>query len=82
MVYELTLTGREFSAAEAERMGFVSRVVPGSRDEVVRAAVETAKLIAEKSPIAVLGTKRVLQHARDHRCVVSTMPPGDCWVEA
>ena len=65
-VNELALTGRDFSAAEAERLGLVSRIVPGSRDEVVRAALDTAALIAQKSPIAVLGTKRVLQHSRDH----------------
>ena len=47
-------------------MGLVSRVVEGSRDEVLAAALETAKLIAEKSPVAVVGTKHLLQHARDH----------------
>ncbi|TFK89848.1 ClpP/crotonase [Polyporus arcularius HHB13444] len=66
LVSELAFTGRNFSAAEAEKMGLVSRVVEGGRDEVVAAALETAKLIAEKSPIAVLGTKHLLQHARDH----------------
>ena len=65
-VNELAFTARNFSAAEAERCGLVSRVVPGSRDEVLAAALETAKLIAEKSPVAVLGTKRLLLHARDH----------------
>ena len=69
LVSELAFTARPFSAAEAEKCGLVSRVVPGSRDEVVAAALETAKLIAEKSPIAVLGTKRILLHARDHTCV-------------
>ncbi len=63
---ELAFTGRNFSAVEAEKMGLVSRVVEGGRDEVVAAALETAKLIAEKSPIAVLGTKHLLHHARDH----------------
>ncbi|RPD64746.1 ClpP/crotonase [Lentinus tigrinus ALCF2SS1-6] len=66
LVSELAFTGRNFSAAEAEKMGLVSRVVQGGRDEVVAAALETAKLIAEKSPIAVLGTKHLLLHARDH----------------
>jgi Delta3,5-Delta2,4-dienoyl-CoA isomerase len=66
IVNELALTARDFGAEEAQRMGFVSKVVPGSRDEVVRAALETATVIAQKSPIAVLGTKKVLQHSRDH----------------
>ncbi|KAI0736029.1 ClpP/crotonase [Earliella scabrosa] len=52
LVNELALTARNFSATDADKMGFVSRV--------------TAKLIAEKSPVAVLGTKRLLLHARDH----------------
>ncbi|KAI0696032.1 ClpP/crotonase [Cerioporus squamosus] len=66
LVSELAFTGRNFSAAEAEKMGLVSRVVEGGREEVVAAALETAKLIAEKSPVAVLGTKHLLLHARDH----------------
>ena len=32
----------------------------------IAAALETAKLIASKSPIAVVGTKHLLAHARDH----------------
>ncbi|KAF7798218.1 hypothetical protein EIP86_009435 [Pleurotus ostreatoroseus] len=66
LVHELAYTAREFGADEATRMGLVSRVVPGGRDEVLAAALETAGVIARKSPIAVVGTKRVLLHARDH----------------
>ena len=54
-------------------MGLVSRVVQGGRDEVVAAALELAKLVAEKSPVAVLGTKHLLLHARDHPCVVPVL---------
>lgn len=66
LVHELAYTARNFTAAEAERMGFVSRVVPGGRDDVVRAALALAGVIAQKSPVAVLGTKHLLVHARDH----------------
>ncbi|KAI0756167.1 ClpP/crotonase [Daedaleopsis nitida] len=66
LVSELALTARNFSAVEAEKMGLVSRVVQGGRDEVLAAALETATLVAEKSPVAVLGTKHLLRHARDH----------------
>ncbi|KAI0791879.1 ClpP/crotonase-like domain-containing protein [Abortiporus biennis] len=66
LVHELAYTTRNFSAQEAEKMGLLSKVVQGGRDEVVKAALDTAKVIAAKSPIAVIGTKRVLQHARDH----------------
>ncbi|EJT99158.1 ClpP/crotonase, partial [Dacryopinax primogenitus] len=65
-VRELALTAREFDCREAERLGFVSRVVQGSREEVIVAACETARVIASKSPIAIMGTKHLLNHARDH----------------
>ncbi|KAI5118346.1 hypothetical protein M0805_009149 [Coniferiporia weirii] len=66
LVRELALTARTFGADEARALGFLSRVVQGSRTEVVRAALETAQLIAQKSPVAVAGTKRLLVHAQDH----------------
>lgn len=69
MVHELAFTARNFTAAEAEKIGLVSKVVEGGRVEVVKAALDTARVIASKSPIAVLGTKRVLLHSRDHRYV-------------
>ena len=75
LVRELAFTGRDFSAQEAAQAGFVSRLVKGGRDEVVKAALELASLIAKKSPIAVVGTKRVLLHARDHSCVVTLSAP-------
>jgi delta(3,5)-delta(2,4)-dienoyl-CoA isomerase len=55
-----------FSTQEAEKLGLVSKVVPGGRAEVVAAALDLASLIAQKSPIAVSGTKRILLHSRDH----------------
>lgn len=36
------------------------------RDETVEAAIECAKLIATKSPVAVQGTKVNLNYSRDH----------------
>lgn len=62
----MAYTGRAFSAKEAEKLGLVSRIIPGSREEVVKAALELAKTIAGKSPIAVSGSKRLISHARDH----------------
>ncbi|KAJ6478024.1 Delta2-dienoyl-CoA-isomerase [Mycena vulgaris] len=66
LMRELAYTARPFSAADAERLGLVSRVVPGGRAEVIAAALELAGVIARKSPIAVSGSKRILLHARDH----------------
>lgn len=66
-VRELAYTARNFGPQEAEQLGFISRVIKGGRDEVINSALETAALIASKSPIAILGTKHLLLHARDHR---------------
>ncbi|GAA5981435.1 hypothetical protein JCM11641_004762 [Rhodosporidiobolus odoratus] len=63
---ELALTARNFGAQEAEKLGLVSRVVQGGREEVLDAALILAKVIAAKSPIATLSTKHLLNHARDH----------------
>ncbi|KAJ9115086.1 hypothetical protein QFC22_005414 [Naganishia vaughanmartiniae] len=57
---ELALTGRRFTPAEATSMGFTSRVVPGGRTGVISEAVKMAKTIASKSPVAVVGTKRLM----------------------
>ncbi|KAF8172941.1 Delta2-dienoyl-CoA-isomerase [Mycena galopus ATCC 62051] len=66
LMRELAYTSRMFSTAEAERLGLLSAVVPGGRDEVICAALDLAAVIAQKSPIAVSGTKRILLHSRDH----------------
>ncbi|TKY87323.1 hypothetical protein EX895_004000 [Sporisorium graminicola] len=66
LVRELCYTAREFDAAEAKEIGFLSKVVEGGREEVVDAAIKTATIIASKAPIAVRGTKIYLLHSRDH----------------
>ncbi len=47
---ELVLTGRRFGAKEAREMGLVNRVVPDG--EWLEAALELARAVAEKPPIA------------------------------
>ncbi|TFK61591.1 Delta2-dienoyl-CoA-isomerase [Pluteus cervinus] len=66
LAHELAYTARMFSAAEAETLGLVSKVVKGSQEDVVQAALALGKVIASKSPVAITGTKRLLAHARDH----------------
>ncbi|KAM0789655.1 hypothetical protein ACM66B_000457 [Microbotryomycetes sp. NB124-2] len=66
LLYELALTARNFGTDEASQLGLVSKVVPGGREGVLKAALETAKLIASKSPIAVIGTKHILNYSREH----------------
>ncbi|KAL1915495.1 uncharacterized protein VTP21DRAFT_6619 [Calcarisporiella thermophila] len=65
LVREMCYTGRNVYAEEALKFGLVSKVLP-TREDALAEALKTAKLIAEKSPVAVLGTKVALIHARDH----------------
>lgn len=64
-VREVALTARDFGTDEALRQGFLSRVFQ-TPSETLQAALELADIIAKKSPIAVQGTKEVLNYARDH----------------
>lgn len=64
-IKDICLTARDFSAEEALRMGFVSGVYDNKKAALDR-GLELAKLIAEKSPIAVQGTKAVINYSRDH----------------
>lgn len=58
---DMCLTGRIMDAAEAERCGLVSRVVPAS--EVVEEALKTAAKIAGFSQPAVMMTKEAVNRA-------------------
>ena len=58
---DMCLTGRFMDAAEAERSGLVSRVVP-ARD-LLREANEVATRIAEKSPLAVRALKEAVDRS-------------------
>ncbi|KAL2855364.1 ClpP/crotonase-like domain-containing protein [Aspergillus pseudoustus] len=64
-VKEVSLTARIFGAEEALRVGFVSRVFD-TKSDAIKGAIELAALIASKSPVAVQGTKEVLNFSRDH----------------
>ncbi|OJD29181.1 enoyl-hydratase isomerase family protein [Diplodia corticola] len=63
---DVALTARVFGADEALREGFVSGVYRGGKEEAVAAGLEKAALIASKSPVAVVGTKELLNYSRDH----------------
>jgi enoyl-CoA hydratase len=60
---ELILTGRSIGAAEAERLGLVTRVVPA--DATVDAALELAALIAGMPPLAVRAAKAAIRAATE-----------------
>jgi enoyl-CoA hydratase/carnithine racemase len=58
---EMCLTGRTMDAAEAERAGLVSRVVPA--DKLIDEAVKTAEAIAKKSRPVVFMVKESVNQA-------------------
>ena len=58
---EMCLSGRSMDAAEAERSGLVSRIVPAG--ELVREAIETASRIARLSRPVVMMIKDAVNHA-------------------
>jgi enoyl-CoA hydratase/carnithine racemase len=60
---ELILTGEIIDAAEAERIGLVSRVAPAGTG--LEVAVEMAQMIAARGPVAVREAKRALDAALD-----------------
>ena len=63
---ELTLTGRNWTAKEASDWGMVSRVVGEGEGEVVKEAVDLARVIASKSAIAVQANKEAVNAAFEH----------------
>jgi len=62
---ELALTGRRFTAEEARQFGLVSRLLE-TREGLIAAALDAARDIAAKSPVAIAGIKRNLAYSRDH----------------
>ena len=57
---EIVLTGKQFTALEAEKWGLVSRVVGEGEGVVVKEAVALAKEISTKSQIAVQAAREVV----------------------
>lgn len=65
IVRELAYTGRAMPAQEAQQVGLVNRVYPDQAsmlDEVMLIAAE----ITRKAPVAIYGSKRMINYARDH----------------
>ncbi len=62
---ELSLTARKVFGSEAQALGLVNRCfeAQGSLLEETR---KLAQSLADKSPLALQGTKEILLHARDH----------------
>lgn len=65
LVRELAYTGRRMPAAEAAECGLVTRTF-ADRDAMLAEVGKIAAEIASKSPLAVSGTKEMLNYSRDH----------------
>lgn len=60
---DMNLTGRFMDAAEAERTGLVSRIVPAK--DLLSETLKTAGKIAEKSALAVMAVKESVNRAQE-----------------
>lgn len=65
VVKALAYTGRRMGADKAQQYGLVNEVLPDAASALT-AAMQAAKEIASKPPVAVWGTKQALHYARDH----------------
>lgn len=63
LMKELALTGEMFNGETAKELGLVSRIF--KEKEVMEAQItKMAEIMASKSPVALLGTKKALNYAR------------------
>jgi Delta3,5-Delta2,4-dienoyl-CoA isomerase len=64
-IKDVALTARDFGAEEALQVGFVSAVY-NDKKSAREKAIDLAKLMSSKSPVAVQSTKAVINYSRDH----------------
>ncbi len=64
-VRELAYSGRRLTAQRAKEIGLVNDVF-ATQDAMLAHVMELAREIAAKAPVAVAGSKRMINHARDH----------------
>jgi enoyl-CoA hydratase len=65
VVRELGYTGDRLTAERAERLGFVNGLFD-SHEALVAGALEVARRIASKAPVAIAATKQMISYTRDH----------------
>lgn len=65
MMRELAYTGRMLEAAEAQHIGLVNRCYP-DQTALMTGVFEIARSIAQKSPLAIEGSKEMIRYMRDH----------------
>ncbi len=64
-VRELAYSGRRLPAAKAKEIGLVNEVF-ATQEAMMEHVMALAAEIAEKSPLAVAGSKQMIKYARDH----------------
>ena len=64
-VREMAYTGRRMPAAQAKQIGWVNEVYD-TQEAMLQAVMATAREIASKAPLAVTGSKVMINYARDH----------------
>lgn len=65
VVKELAYTGRRMSAEEAKSLGFVNGIFP-DQETLLTEVMKIATQIASKAPLAIYGSKRIINYSRDH----------------
>ena len=65
IVKELAYTGRRISAQEAKQHGLVNEIYT-DHETMLEATMGIARQIATKAPLAVYGSKKIINHSRDH----------------
>ena len=65
IVRDLALTGRKMMADEAERYGLISAIFD-DHESMLDHAMDKAREIASKSPLAISGIKEIINYSRDH----------------
>lgn len=65
LVRELCLTARKMSSTEAFAQGLVSQVF-ATHEAMIAHTLNTAEVIAAKSPVAVQATKKNIVYSLDH----------------
>ena len=65
IVKELAYTGRRMGAEEAKARGLINDIFP-TQDDMLESVMNIAEQIASKAPLAIYGSKRMINYARDH----------------
>lgn len=75
---EILLTGRRFDAAEAERLGVVSRVVP--HEKLLPEALALARAIAANPILSLVQAKLALNASQETTLAAGLQVEGEAWL--